>query len=241
MKHTLPLTALCLLCLAGPAQAGLFGDDEARRQISEIRQDMEGRLDASGRAQIELANQNEALRSEVARLRGQVEILINEVESIKQRQRDFYIDLDSRLRNLEGGGTAATTSQAEDKADPSAESRTYEAALTLLKDGKQREALTALQNFVVQHPTSSYAPGAHFWAGNAALQLKDAGAATSHFQAVLAQWPDDALAPDAMLGLANSQQVMGDAKSAQRTLQSLTERYPNSNAAQQAKQRLNKR
>lgn len=239
MRRLLPLISVCLLCTTGPAQAGLFGDDEARRQINEMRQDLEGRIDASGRAQIELANQNEALRTEIARLRGQIEVLTNEVESIKQRQRDFYLDLDTRLQRLEGTGVPSGPAGA--KADPATESRDYEAALNLLKEGKQREALAALQTFVVQHPSGTYTPGAHFWAGNAALQLKDAGAAVGHFQAVLAQWPDDALAPDAMMGLANSQQIMGDSKTAQRTLQSLVERYPSSNAAQQAKQRLNKR
>ncbi len=234
MKRLLPLAVFLTLSSAGPAQAGLFDDAEARRQIDDLRQELAGRLETTSRGQLELANQNEQLRAEVARLRGQLEVLLHEVESLKQRQRDFYVDLDARLRQLE-------TVPAATAADAAAAPAEFESALGLLKDGKHREALVALENFIGKYPDSPNVPGAHFWAGNAALQVKEVAAATTHFNTVLGKWPNDAVAPDAMLGLANSQQAMGDAKSAQRTLQSLVERYPSSNAAQAAKQRLGKR
>lgn len=239
MKRLLPLAALLALSSAGPAQAGLFDDTEARRQIMEMRQDLESRIDTTSRGQLDLANQNEQLRGEVARLRGQLEVLLNEVESLKQRQRDFYVDLDDRLRKIESAGVQPQAGEAA--ADPAAEAAEYEAALNLLKAQKHRESLAAFETFIGKYPAGSFAPNAHFWAGNAALQAKEIAAATNHFNAVLGKWPNDGVAPDAMLGLANSQQAMGDAKTAQRTLQSLVERYPSSNAAAAAKQRLGKR
>ncbi len=240
MKRLVPLVALLALSSAGPAHAGLFDDAEARRQIVEMRQDLESQIATARNGQLELANQNQQLRDEVARLRGQLEVVLNEVESLKQRQRDFYVDLDNRLRQLE---TVAATQQAQAQApvDPAAESAEYEAGLNLLKEGKAREALAAFDAFIGKHPASSFLPGAHFWAGNAALQAKEVSSASNHFNTVLGKWPNDAMAPDAMLGLANSQQAMGDARTSQRTLQSLVERYPSSNAAQTAKQRLGKR
>jgi len=238
MKRLLPLAVFLTLSSAGAAQAGLFDDAEARRQIAALRQGLANRREAASRGHRELANQNEQLRAEVARLRGQLEVLMHEVESLKQRQRDFYVDLDARVRQLETP-PASTTEGAG--ADPSAASAEFESALGLLKDGKHREALVALENFIGKYPEDPNVPGAHFWAGNAALQIKEVAAATTHFNTVLGKWPNDAVAPDAMLGVANSQQAMGDAKNAQRTLQSLIERYPSSNAAQAAKQRLGKR
>ena len=237
MKRLLPLAAILMLSSAGPAQAGLFDDAEARRQITDIRQDLEGRLETTSRGQLELANQNEQMRAEVARLRGQIELLVNEVETLKQRQRDFYVDLDTRLRQIE---TGTLPSAAGASADPAVESADYEAALNLLKDGKHREALTAFDAFLARYPAGNFSAGAHFWAGIAALQAKDINAATKHFETVLKQWPNENVAPDAMLGLANSQQSIGDAATSRRTLQALTERYPQSNAAQVAKQRLAK-
>ena len=93
---------LAALWVAGPAHAGLFDDEEARRQIADLKGQTTERLDASSRAQIELSNQIEAINAEVAKLRGQMEVLTYELEAAQKRQKDFYIDLDTRLRKLEG-------------------------------------------------------------------------------------------------------------------------------------------
>lgn len=239
-RRLLPL-ALAVLCAAGPAHAGLFGDDEARRQIAELRDQIKNQsqqLDAGNRARLDLANQNEVLKTELAKLRGQLEEVLYELQSLKQRQQDFYVDLDTRMRKLE---TAPVPAAAAAAADPAAESHDYELALNLLKDGKYKDALTGFNQFIQKYPDSNLQPNANFWAGNAALQTKDVAAASGYFNTVLAKWPTSTVAPDALLGLANSQQAMGDAKSAQRTLQSVISRFPDSSAAQVAKQRLAKR
>lgn len=241
MKRLLPLAALLALTPVAPAHAQLFGGDtEARNQIIQLRQDVQGQIETTSRGQLELAMQNEQLRAEVARLRGQIELLMNEVETLKQRQKDFYVDLDARLRQFETGGTAAAPGAAAASAstDPAAESADYEAALNLLKNGKNKEALAAFDSFTNRYPAGNFTAGAHFWAGNAALQSKDIASATRHFKTVMDKWPSDNVAPDAMLGLANSQQALGDATAARNTLKALTERYPQSNAAQVARQRL---
>jgi tol-pal system protein YbgF len=236
MKRLLPLAVLLALSSIGPAQAGLFDDEEARRQMIKLREETNTRferLEASSRGQLELASQNELLKAEIARLRGQLEVILHEVESLKQRQRDFYVDLDSRLRKLE---TIATMSAPA--VDPAAESASYEASLNLLKEGKHKDALAAFEQFIKQYPRSSFQPSAHFWAGNAALQAKEVASASNYFSVVLNNWPADPVAPDAMLGLASSQQALGDAKAGQDTLKRLIERFPTSSAAQAARQRL---
>jgi len=243
MKRLLPLAVLAVLATSGPAQAGLFSDDDARRAISDLRVELNGRLErleASSRGQLELANQNELLKAEVSKLHGQLEVLLHEVDSLKQRQRDFYVDLDNRLRQLESARAAAAAAAAATTPppDPATESAEYEAALNLLKDAKYKDALTGFEQFIKQHPRSSLLPGAHFWAGNAALQAKEVAAAGNYFNTVLTNWPRDPVAPDAMLGLANSQQALGDAKTSQDTLKKLIERFPDSSAAQAARQRL---
>ena len=58
---------------------------------------------------LELHNQIEALRLDLSKLQGQIEVLVNENELNQKRQKDFYIDLDSRLRRMEqSGGSAAS-------------------------------------------------------------------------------------------------------------------------------------
>ncbi|MDR2031705.1 MAG: tol-pal system protein YbgF [Azoarcus sp.] len=232
MRQLLFLAACVALFQAMPAQAGLFDDAEARQQIDRLEQELQGRIEIVTNGQLELSSQNEELRTEIARLRGQVEVLLNEVESLKNRQRDFYVDLDNRLRRFEATGGA--------NAEPAATAASgdYENALLMLKGGRLVEAFAELETFISGNPDSASLPDAHFWAGTAALQNKDVAAATKHFNFVLARWPGNPVAPDAMLGVANAQIAMGDQRNARQTLRSLIDRYPSSAAARTAKQHL---
>jgi len=233
MKRFLPLAATAALFLAGPAQAGLFDDAEARQQIEALKQDINGRIETITNGQLDLAAQNEQLRAEVARLRGQVEVLLNEIESLKTRQHDFYVDLNSRLTQIESNNRPATSGKGTNTTPGN-----YETALNLLKAGKASEALAEFNTFIGANPDDERLPEATFWAGSAALQAKDVAAASKRFNTVLARWPKSSVAPDAMLGLANGQIATGDQRTARRTLNSLIERYPSSNAAKTAKQHL---
>ena len=58
---------------------------------------------------LDLLNKVTQQESELRELRAQVEQLQNENEQLKQRNRDQYVDLDSRLQRLEGGAPAAAT------------------------------------------------------------------------------------------------------------------------------------
>jgi tol-pal system protein YbgF len=59
---------------------------------------------APNRGVVQLLNQVEALNGELSRLRGQMEVLSNDVTNAQKRQRDMYVDLDTRLRRIEQGG-----------------------------------------------------------------------------------------------------------------------------------------
>ncbi|MBL8438558.1 tol-pal system protein YbgF [Zoogloea sp.] len=249
MRRHLPLAILMAAAL--PAQAGLFDDSEARNQIINMRNDYNARFDkleASARSQIELANQIEQLKAEIAKLRGQIEVLTYEADATQKRQKDFYVDLDNRLRRIEAPPSAAADAPADGSApraaaapaDPAAEARDYEAALNLFKAAKYRDAVAGFEAFIKGHPSSSFLPSANFWAGNAALQLKEVVSATHYFKQVATSWPEDPRAPDALLGLATCQQSMGDEKAMRKTLDTIVQKYPGSTAAKTAKQRLGK-
>src|SRR5918996_4483738 len=112
------LIGLLAVSAAGPSFAqGLFDDNEARRriellrrQVEENRQALEERLSraeeaaergADRGALIEFAGQLESLRSEIARIRGQLEVLAHQSETAQARQKQLYLDIDTRLRKLE--------------------------------------------------------------------------------------------------------------------------------------------
>lgn len=236
MNRRLTTALLLTLACAGSVQAQVFGSSESR-QVNALREEMNARFNTTSRAHFDLLNQNAALREEIAKLRGQVELLTHEIESLRARQQDFYVDLDSRLLKLETSGVQASSPGAS-RADPAAESAAYEASLELLKNGKHTEALAAFRNFIAEYPQSGFQPNAHFWAGNAALQAKEVAAARALFDTIVQKWPEDAIVPDAMLGLANSQLLLGERRAANDTLAQIIARHPESSAAQVARQRV---
>jgi tol-pal system protein YbgF len=229
------------------AQAGLFDDDEARRQINDHRIKTEARIDQQGKAQLDLANQLQRQSEEIARLRGQVETLTFELETAKKRQQDFYLDLDTRLRKFEpqGGGGAAVDPAGAAKspaaADPVRETKDYEAALNQFKAAKYKEAAWAFSAFVQKYPDSSLAPNAQFWLGNAWVAQRNCQKAIEAHSVLTTKFADSPKAADAWLAMANCQQEMGNAAAAKRSLESVVAKYPNSQAADTARDRLKKK
>lgn len=235
-----------------PASAGLFDDDEARVRIEKLRTDLgeqgqrlETAIATTSRSQIELANQIEQIKADLAKVRGQLEVLSYELEATQKRQKDFYIDLDNRIRKLETAATevkpAAAVAGAVAPADPAAEMRDYETALTLFKGANYKDALAAFLAFIKSYGNSSLLANAHYWAASSHFQLHEYAKAAEMFAKVASAWPADAKAPDALLGQANSQQEAGDVKAARKTREQLVEKYPASGAAQTAKQQLKKK
>jgi len=176
-------------------------------------------------------------------MRGQLEVLQNQAEVADRRQKDLYLDIDTRLRKLEQGREqqAAVPEKPPTSAEPevsAAETRAYQAALDQFKLGNYSLAVAAMQGFLVTYPNSALAPNAQYWIGMAYSGQRDYKNAIAAQRKLLASWPESQKAPDAMLSIAAAQETMGDRKSAQKTLEDLIAKYPSSSAAASAKQRL---
>lgn len=259
---------LAAALVALPARAALFDDEEARRRIeqtnlrlAQVQKQIEDRLAAieaqlKNQGLVELFGQVEQLKTDVARLRGQIEVLNNESEQTQKRARDLYIDLDSRLRRLEGGpganapltaapvpGPAASVAPPSPSASPAADSaaleqRAYDIALDQFKAGNYAAAVASLNAFVKSYPKSPLAPSAYYWMGNSQFAMKDYRAAIATQRQLVAGFPGNAKVPDALLNIATSQFELNDAAASRRTLEDLIAKYPQSEAAIKAKQRL---
>lgn len=249
-------TIALLLAVFGAQQAhaGLFDDEEARRQVNDLSIKVNERVDTLSKAQIELLNQIQSLREDNARLRGQLETLQYELESTKKRQQDFYVDLDGRLRKLETAAVAAAdaakpadgevppadAASKKPVVDPATEAREYEAALNLFKANKLKDSANAFEAFAKTYPDSTLTPNAYYWQGNALAAQRDCKRAIDAYRVVVNKWPQNPKAPDSLIAVASCQQELGDAKSAKTTLEAVLIKYPDSPAASTAKQRLKK-
>ena len=259
MRRAAAAGLLLLAALAARPAFALFDDEEARRRIEVLRQEvtenqrqvadqlkkLDAALSSAGNrdALLQLASQYEALNNELARMRGQIETLTNQAETADRRQKDLYLDIDTRLRKLEQSREQAASAPATQATSPEAEAspaemRAYQAALDQFKLGNYSLAVSAMQGFLVTYPNSKLAANAQYWVGMAYSGQRDYKQAISAQRKLLAAWPESDKAPDAMLSIASSQETMGERKNAQKTLEDLIVKYPKSNAAASARQRL---
>jgi tol-pal system protein YbgF len=80
----------------------------AQTQLKALSEDMSrlGRL-VDNRAMLDMLQQVDEISEEVSLLRGEIEVQGNDINEIKKRQRELYLDIDRRLRDIESGATAA--------------------------------------------------------------------------------------------------------------------------------------
>lgn len=264
MKRLLLVTAI--LFASHAAQAALFSDDEAHAKIAALKQENQQlkdqvksleervtKLDNTMRSQglLDLLQQVEALKNDMAKLRGQVEVNTYNLGTTDKRQKDFYVDLDNRMRKLErvGGPAEAPASPATTPpptnttapapaADPSAENRSYDTAFNLFKIGNYQAAIAGFQSFLKTYAKSPLASNAQYWIGNSYSALRDFKNCIANQKMLIAQYPDSPKAPDAMLNLASCQIEAGEKDTAKKTLEDLLAKHPTSGAADAAKKRL---
>lgn len=241
--------AMVMVACMGSASAGLFDDEEARKAILDLRQKNqvgeqklaeETRRATEDAAQlrrslIELQNQLEATRAEVAKLRGQDEQVVRDLAELQRLQKDAAQSLDERLRKFEPSRMAIDGK--EIVADPY-EKRDYDAAMATFRKGEFAMAQQVFVDFLARYPKTGFRQSALFWLGNAQYATKDYKDALSSFRALVVSAPDHMRVPEAILAIANCQLELKDNKGARKTLEELVANHPGSEAAQAAKDRL---
>jgi tol-pal system protein YbgF len=236
------LVASGALTLAGPAAAGVFDDDEARRALIDRREKFNNfqstaaqRIDQNGKNMIDAQNQIETLQSEVARLRGQNEVLQNQVDTLTKQQKDYYADLDARLKKFEP--QQATVEGREGMVQPG-EKDEYDAALKIFQTGNFKGAGNQFSAFLKKYPQSPYVPLAQFWLGNALYAQRDYKGSTTVLEGMARANPQHPKAADALLQVATNQGESGQKAAARKTLETVVAQYPGSEQAKTAASRL---
>jgi len=259
-----------LLLSAGVAACGLSGcadfggpvdgskqlsPTEIRLQAAETKLgELAKRLDALNQVMLD-NNAGGRSADEVRGLRGDVEKLRFDLDSMEKRNRDLYQDLDRRIAKLEGTapssgaamsapGAAASASSASSSPaaveNPSApeEEAAYLQAFDQLKGGRYDDAIRGFRGMIQKWPDGRYADNAWYWMGKAYYLKQDYAQAIQSFQTVVERYPKSPKAPDAMFDLAVSQGESRQKDQSRATLQRVVREYPTSNAANLARQRL---
>jgi tol-pal system protein YbgF len=246
------ISAAVLVLVAASAQAQLFPDNEARKAILELRandeqtsrrlaematanRDLLDQVQQLRRSLLDLNNQLEGLRTDLARQRGSNEQLARDVAELQRQQKDMVQGVNDRIRRLEPQKVALDGKEFLADAE---EKRQYDEAFAFIRSGDFAGAATAFNAFTQRYPSSGYLDSVRFWLGNAYYGKREYKEAISIFRAFITSAPEHSRVPEAMLAVANTQAEMKDTKAARATLAELLKRYPQSEAAQAGKERL---
>ena len=262
----LVFVALSLFALT--SHAALFDDKEARKKIVEVEAKQQSDHNAAMAAIADLkksqaamekriaaieavvqsggladmSNQIDALKQEVANLKGDLEVAQHNLEATQTRQKDLYVDTDTRLRKLEGGAVpSANNNVPANAAQPVAEEKDAKAfadANALSQSAKHKEAFAAFDAFLKEYPNSKLAADALYGMGYSQFALKNYKSAIATQQKVIDLHPDSPKVPDAMYNMANSQIQLGQVGSAKKTLRDLVAKYPDAGVTPSAQKRL---
>lgn len=239
--------------LAGPAEDALAQAADLRRALA-AQEDRIARLEAQLQNQglLNLLNQVETLKAEVARLRGGQEEQAFKLEGADKRVKDLFADLDGRVRELASRPVApppdavrlqvaqslVTPSPAALPVESEGEAKAYEAAHALVKGAKYKEAVAAFQSFLKQYPAGSLAANALYWSGFSQVGLTDFKSAAATYLRLLKDFPNSPKVPDTLLSLARTQAQMNETEAARATLDQLIAKHPQSKAADNGKKLL---
>jgi tol-pal system protein YbgF len=256
------LGALCMAaCMLAGCQTLSAEEDPVQIKLK----DLDARLSRIERVMenqslLQLSNQLEALRSDVRAMHNDVDQMNNALDAGRKQQRDYYADLDQRIRALEsrGGGvasgstssggataaaaaiTAAASAPKTDAPGTGEDKSAYQASFNLLKDGQYDRAITAFQNFLSNYPDSSLADNAQYWLGEAYYVNKSYAEAQAAFQVVVDKYPQSRKYPDALLKIGYCHYETKQWDSAKAVLSQVVSQYADSPAGRLAQQRLEK-
>ncbi len=205
---------------------------------------------------IDLMTRIDSLQNEVQQMLGQMEEQTYSMEQLQQRQRDLYLDVDRRLRDLEaaraslsaapitpaGGALPEPTANGAvshtDVVASQEERAAYGRAFNLLKEGRYDLAVTAFKTFVQTYPQGPFVDNAQYWLGEANYVQRNFAVALSEFDKAVKNHPNSPKRADALLKMGYTFQELGQNDNARMSLNKVIKNYPNTTAARLAQKRL---
>ena len=228
----LPLAVLSALLFVAPVSAA---DRKTEARLAELEQRM-ARADQllQNQALIDMAQRMEEMQQELRELRGENERLAYELESLKKRQRELYLDIDRRMQEVEAGGVAAVA-PASVPSTPSAPKPTAAAPAGTPK------TTPAPSGAKVATAAPAVASAQERDAYKSAFNLLKQGrydSAITAFNQFLSDYPKSGYAANAQYWLGEAHYVSKDYHGALTEFQKVLGQYPDSNKVPDASLKL---
>jgi tol-pal system protein YbgF len=244
IKRTLALSLLGLYgvaVVAAPAPVSDVTIGSSEQRITELERKFTTRTEAQHRQQEQL----DVMQNEVNELRGAIEVQNHQLEKILERQRELYLEIDTRIEavkaqplTLVAGVNNAIPSTVEAPLSEN-ENEAYDKAVNLiLKDRLYEQAIPEFQTFLQNFPNSSYVPNAHYWLGQLLFNKQDWAGAAIQFQSLITAYPDSSKRADALLKLGITEMERANGARAKQLWEQVLTEFPESSSAKLADKRL---
>jgi tol-pal system protein YbgF len=241
MSKGYTLLALAVAAALAAATFSLPADAQSGSRLSLAervqRLEQQSQSGQGGQSNLELLNRIQELQTEIQALRGLIEQQAFEIEGLKRRQREQYIDLDTRIGRIEGRAPGTSVESLPEDSVPAQPGQLTMEAPELREpvDGGARpeplDAPVTVESEGIRDPADERR------AYDQAFQaLKDGRYAESarRFQGFLEQFPDGEFADNAQYWLGESYYVTQNYRVALDTFRQLLERFPQSSKVSDA-------
>ena len=240
--------------------ASVYASDDVSMMNLKQRLERLEQLNSSD-ALIQRSQQLDSIREEIASLRQDIELQNYELETVKQRQRSLFLDMDRRLLSLEAGnkGSVSTSITAAPVPPPRMGGATpnlndstanietnrdvdgkddYSKAFGYLKEGLYDKSIREFEIFRKKYPESKFSDNAQYWLGEANYVSRNYTNALKEFQTLIAKYPDSAKISGARLKIGYTYFELKNWEAASEALQKVITLYPDSTVAKKADDRL---
>lgn len=228
-RAALVLLSTVLLSVNTSAWA-LFGDDEARKAILELRDQLKSQQEV----QMNLYERIEKLTKEVQNLRGQVDTLNNSLGKEKQNAESIYGDLSSRIDEMDPKAKAAAA--ASDR-EISAKQE-LDRCLAFFQKNDANQAIQCFSAMTQKFSKTKIYPDALYWLGSSYYMKGNAAQTVATEQRFISGFSKHAKIPDAYLLVGMAQMDQKKTAEAKATFDKLIKLYPKSSAAALAKKQM---
>ena len=196
---------------------------------------------------VEMTQQVRVLERRGDELQGRMEELEHHSSETAERQRNLYIDIDTRIQELESALQArnsrsvldgGTLSPGQLPVPGGSDRDNYQAAFELLKEQRYEPAAIAFQEFLVSFPDSELADNAQYWLAESHYVTKMYERALGEFETVITDHPSSRKVPDALLKMGYCSYELKQWEQARASLERVQAEFPETTAARLAGQRL---
>ena len=219
-------------------QAYGFADDEARRAILDLREQvkvLKEQLNVQRNAQMNFMSELTRLGEQNRKLTGQIEELTNALNQEKRQSRSLTDSLNDRLGKLEPSMVEYRGQVFEVQPQ---EKRDVAAIFESLRQSQYGSATKQIQAFLSAWPKSGYAQDLTYWLGISYFQQKQYQQTITVQNRLIRLYPKGDRVPEAMLSVGAAQAELGNKKAALATYKKVIAQFPNSPSQEDAQKRI---